>query len=174
MKKHWNKEEREVHYEPGDKNDKLILNFRDINHTMRSLYEGKGSQKRILIILLETGTITQQKLTERLGIRPGSASEVLAKLEKSGLIVRRSSAQDRRTADVSLTEEGRILAGEAVMQRKKRHEEMFSCLAEEEKAVLLALLEKINASWEERYQSVNRRTCGQEGRKQHHRKKERE
>ena len=32
-------------------NDKLVLNFRDISHMMRRQYEGKASQKRILIIL---------------------------------------------------------------------------------------------------------------------------
>ena len=67
-------------------NDKLILNFHDIGHTMRHISEGKGSQRRILIILLEEGSsITQSELTQRLGIQPGSASEVLGKLESAGL-----------------------------------------------------------------------------------------
>ena len=54
---------RRVQYEGSDQNGRLIINFRDINHIMRSLYEGKGSQKRILIVLLETGKITQRVLT---------------------------------------------------------------------------------------------------------------
>ena len=37
----------------ADINDGLILSLRDLHHTMRSLYEGKASQKRILIILNE-------------------------------------------------------------------------------------------------------------------------
>ena len=61
--------------------DRLIISLRDLHHTMRSLYEGKASQKRILIILNESETITQRDLTERLGIQPGSASEILSKLE---------------------------------------------------------------------------------------------
>lgn len=152
MKKHMNEEERKAHYEAADTNDKIIINFRDINHTMHCLYEGRGSQKRILIVLLELGTITQQKLTEHLGIKSGSASEVLAKLEKNNLIMRTESTADRRTTDVTLTDEGRAMAEEAAMQRKKRHEDMFSCLSEEEKTTLLALLEKVNDSWKIRYQ----------------------
>lgn len=151
MKKHINEEERKAHYEAADKNDKIIINFRDIHHTMHYLYEGRGSQKRILIVLLELGTITQQKLTEYLGIKPGSASEVLAKLEKNHLIMRTASTIDRRTTDVILTEQGRAMAEEAAIQRKKRHEDMFSCLSEEEKNTLLSLLEKVNANWEVRY-----------------------
>lgn len=62
----------EARYNVADINDKLIINLRDISHTMRYLYEGKGSQKRILIVLDEIGSnITQRELTQRLGIQPG-------------------------------------------------------------------------------------------------------
>lgn len=140
-------------------NGRLIILLRDISHTMRSLYEGRGSQKRILILLRETGTITQRELTARLGIQSGSASEVIAKLENTGLIARVLSETDRRTANISLTEEGQQLAAEAMAQRQQRHEEMFSALSGAEKAQLLSLLEKINADWETRYQ----------GSREHHR-----
>ena len=140
-------------------NGQLIILLRDISHTMRSLYEGKGSQKRILILLRETGTITQRELTARLGIQSGSASEVIAKLENMGLIARALSETDRRTANISLTEEGQQLAAEAMAQRQQRHEEMFSALSGAEKVQLLSLLEKINADWETRYQ----------GSREHHR-----
>ena len=119
---------------------------------MRFLYEGKGSQKRILIVLNEMGRTTQRELTERLGIQPGSASEVIAKLEIAGLITRTMSETDRRTMNIELTEEGKKLACEAVEQRNRRHEEMFSCLSEEDKDLLLSLLEKMNADWQTRYQ----------------------
>lgn len=142
---------RRTQYEGSDQNGRLIINFRDINHIMRSLYEGKGSQKRILIVLLETGKITQRVLTERLGIQPGSASEVLAKLEHAGLIVRETSSEDRRTTDVSLTEKGREQAMEALALRQERHAQMFSCLSEQEKDQLLGLLEKVCRDWKKRY-----------------------
>ncbi len=131
--------------------DRLIISLRDLHHTMRSLYEGKASQKRILIILNESETITQRDLTERLGIQPGSASEILSKLEGSGWIVRRQNESDRRTMDISLTDSGREIAEEALKQRRKRHEEMFSCLSGEEKQELLSLLEKVRCDWKKRY-----------------------
>lgn len=174
MKKHMNKEQRKAHYDAVDNNDKIIINFRDINHTMHCLYEGRGSQKRILIFLLELGTITQQKLTEYLGIKPGSASEVLAKLEKNNLIVRTENTADRRTTDITLTEQGRIMAEQAAMQRKTRHQDMFSCLSAEEKTTLLALLEKINASWEVRYQCEEEHPHGRHPMHEHGRHPEHE
>ena len=155
MKMHEHKKSHQLHRLErnlaANINDKLIMNLRDISHTMRSLYEGRGSQKRILIILHEGGKITQRALTERLGIQPGSASEVIAKLESAELITRTPSESDRRTADIQLTDKGKELASQAVNQRRRRHEEMFSCLSEDEKMELLTLLEKINTDWEQRY-----------------------
>lgn len=144
-------------------NDRLIINLRDLGHMMRFLYEGKASQKRILIILYETERITQRDLTERLGIQPGSASEILSKLESAGWIVRTQNEADRRTTDICLTDAGRKLAAEASSQRQKRHEEMFSCLSEEERQELLLLLERVCTDWRNRYRengSVHNRNGG--------------
>lgn len=138
-------------YHSLDLNNKLIWNFRDIGHTMRHISEGKGGQKRILIILLESGTMTQKQLTERLGIQPGSVSEVLGKLEAAGLITRTLSSSDHRTTDIILTEDGKKQAEEAAAQRRKRHDDMFSCLTDSEKATLLSLLEQLNSDWDSRY-----------------------
>ena len=146
-----NRAMRMPRYLSADMNEKLIINIRDIGHMMRMQYDGRASQKRILIILRESGTLTQKELTERLGIQPGSASEILSKLENAGLIVRIQNETDRRTTNILLTESGNELALEAAEQRKKRHEEMFSCLTEEEKATLLSLLEKISTDWGNRF-----------------------
>ena len=164
-------EMRMAHYQSTDTNDKLIINLRDLGHIMRFLYEGKASQKRILIILNELKTITQRDLTEHLGIQPGSASEILSKLESAGLIIRTQNETDRRTTDVSLTDTGRELAVEALAQRQRRHEEMFSCISEEEKEKLLSLLERIYADWRIRYcEDGHCASCGHHGGHEHHRK----
>lgn len=139
-------------YNSLNQNHKLIWNFRDIGHTMRRISEGKGSQKRVLIVLYETGEITQKDLTQWLGIQPGSASEVIAKLESAGLITRTPSGTDRRTADIRLTDAGKEQAKAAREQREQRHDRMFSCLSTEEKDTLLSLLERINADWEQKFE----------------------
>ena len=138
-------------YEFLDRNNKLIWNFRDIGHTMRQISEGRGSQKRILILLRETKGMTQKALTARLGVQPGSASEVLNKLEQAGLISRTPSEADHRTTDIRLTPDGEALAKEASAQRAERHEQMFAVLSEEEKDTLIALLERVNAHWDRLY-----------------------
>lgn len=138
-------------YEAADLHNSLVLNFWEIAHAMRRISEGKGSQKRILMILLESGTMTQSALTEQIGIQPGSASEVLGKLETAGLILRTPSETDRRTADICLTASGKSAAEAAYAQRQVRHQQMFSGLSDEEKETLLLLLEKVNADWKQKF-----------------------
>lgn len=134
-----------------DENIDLVLALRDVCHVLHQLYEGKGSQKGVLIALGETGPITQRKLTEMLGIRPGSASEVIAKLEHAGLVCRSPHPSDGRTVDITLTEQGQRQSMVARQQRIARHREMFSCLSAEEKQQLQDLLEKLNSAWSERW-----------------------
>lgn len=152
-----------------DINDRLIISLRDVSHIMRMQYEGKASQKRILIILSETGAITQKELTERLGIKPGSASEILSKLERAGLIFRMQNETDRRTVDIQLTDAGAELAQEAAGQRRQRHEAMFSCLSSEEKDALLSILEKIRIDCEQNFTGRVANDCRERyGERNHH------
>ena len=161
---------RETHYQLADTNGKLIINLRDVGHMMRRLYEGRGSQQRVLIVLNEMGgSATQRVLTERLQIQSGSASEVIGKLENAGYIVRTVSEADRRNVEVILTEKGREAAEEAKRQRELRHEEMFLCLSETEKEELLVLLEKLSSDWEKRFPSSGAHfEHGHHGRDGHH------
>ena len=138
-----------------DIHGRLVSNLREIGHTLRAVSEGKGSQKRILVVLSQSGAITQSELTELLGIQPGSASEVLGKLEAAGLITRAQSEADRRTTDVRLTEAGEAAAKEAYAQRMARNAQMFAFLSEQEKAALLALLERVNEAWDGLYRQEN-------------------
>lgn len=139
------------HYDQMDINSKLIWNFRDIGHTMRQIYEGKGSQQRILMILNENGCMPQSDLTQRLGIQPGSASEVLSKLEAAGWIIRTPNEKDKRTMNIQLTQAGELEAQQAAIRRKERHSRMFESLSDEDKAELLAFLERINADWDDKF-----------------------
>ena len=139
------------HYEKLDTENKIIVNLRGLGRTIRFSIEGKGSQDRILLMLMKSGNMTQKELTERMEIRPGSASEVLSKLENAGLIARAENGEDRRSVDVAITDEGRIKAQEAARAREIRRTEMLSALSRDEKDALLKLLEKLSADWRDKY-----------------------
>lgn len=135
---------KEVEYSLKDIDDKILLNLRDLGMRLRFLYDGKDSQRRALILLLNSGSMLQRELTERLSIKPGSMSEVLAKLENKGMIEKTPLETDKRTAMVLLTEQGTAAALEALEYRMEKRVEMFSSLDDDEKITLLLLLERIN------------------------------
>lgn len=134
-----------------DLNRQLIRCLRALGRTIRALSEGRASQKRVLRLLRESGPVTQQALTARLNVQPGSASEVIRRLEETGLILRSPNALDRRTSDIRLTAEGKTQADRAEAEIQARRREMFSCLSDEEKAQLLTLLQKLSEDWHARY-----------------------
>lgn len=64
-------------------------------------------QGRALALLNIQGEMRQRDMGFILNIRPQSLGEVLAKLERAGLITRRTSEKDRRVLLVSITDKGR-------------------------------------------------------------------
>lgn len=134
---------------PDDTDGRLAFCLRAAGRMMRMRSDGREGQKRILV-MLNGGPLTQRDLTERLGIQPGSASEIVSKLESGGMILRTPNPEDRRTMDIQLTEAGREEAVRAEENRRANRAEMFSCLSGEEKASLTVLLEKLIKDWAER------------------------
>lgn len=108
---------------------------RDFTHIT---YRGRG-QNSILKILANCDTIPQSELVKQLDMRPQSASEMLKKLEKRGLITRCQSETDRRVIDLQITEQGK--------QMYKQSEEFtpiaLNVLSDEEKQQFANILDKL-------------------------------
>lgn len=138
-------------YQKSNIDEKILMNLRDTGYIIRNLSEGIVSQKKILTLLNEVGKITQKKLTKKLGVKSAFSSEILSKMEDSGLIKCTDSKKDKRTMDIKLTKEGKMEAVLAGAQMEDLHGEMFSCLDTTEKEQFLSILEKLNLDWGSRY-----------------------
>lgn len=140
-------------FEPDTQEGKLAAQLRGCGHYLYHNGLPKASQLRILYILSANGSMSQRLLQDVLGVKPGSLSEILGKLENAGYIARSKNEQDKRGVDIVATEEGR----QAVSALKSQHEAamhgMFGALDSQEQQQLSALLEKLLAAW---------RTCQQE------------
>ncbi len=102
-------------------------------------------QVRILRILSEADGISQKELQQKLAIKPGSASEILNKLEEKGLIERSRSEEDARRVNLHLTEKGKK---EAEISGSDDPASLFQVLTEEEQEQLRQLLTKLLTSWQ--------------------------
>ena len=118
----------------------------------RSLNHGKGrrpAQERILYLLMRNGTMTQKELQDRMEIAQASLSEMIAKLEKQGLIEKNKNPLDARSTVLSLSEKGALTADENHRIWRENEEHLLDALSEEEKENLHAICEKLLLSWEE-------------------------
>lgn len=142
---HHHEEHQHSNYEEMSTDEKLFALLNRLGRAGYGASNGKSSQNRILQILSKSGRMTQRELTAQLGIQPGSASEIIKKLESAGLITRQSNSEDRRTVDIALTDAGKAQA-EAGNARHADHAP-FDVLSNEEKQQLLTLLEKLGHHW---------------------------
>lgn len=106
------------------------------------------TQGRILKILYLHGPMTQGVLQDKLGIQPGSMSEIAAKLERKGLLRREKNEADKRRVFLSLTDAGRLDVENYKAQGSPAGGHRFTALTEEEQKTLCVLLEKLMNSWE--------------------------
>ena len=123
--------------------DRLALQLRVLERTMeRNQPNQKSGQSRLLTLLAAQpeGQLTQRALMEHMGIRSSSLSELVHKLERSGLVQRAECPADRRTALVSLTEQGRAKAAGL----SGAETTPFRVLSTAEQETLLTLLTKLN------------------------------
>ena len=110
---------------------------------------GKAGQQRILMRLNSHGKTTQKELQDVLEISSGALSEILQKMEDSGLILRTKSAEDKRQVDLSLTPHGRETAHSVEAHYHRTLERMFECLSAEQKDQLEETLGILTAHLEE-------------------------
>ena len=123
----------------------------------REKYRGQG---RLLILLYLHGALTQRELIELTGRRSATLSEQLDGMEKSGLILRCKSEQDKRNVDVKLTEQGEKAATETMRNRQAYADELFGAMPQRKKQQLAGLLDSLLHTWdipinEEEYQYRN-------------------
>ncbi|AZU00242.1 MAG: MarR family winged helix-turn-helix transcriptional regulator [Brevibacterium sp.] len=68
-----------------------------------------------LLSFTRAGTLPMSKISARLQVHATSTTNSVDRLEKAGLVARRSHPDDRRTTLVDLTDAGRELAAQATM-----------------------------------------------------------
>ena len=157
------KKDRFARYAAMEIDEKLFFMLTKLCRMSHGAHGGKDGQNRVLHMLLRSGGMTQRELTERLDIQPGSASELIKKLETAGLIVREVNIEDRRTTNITLTEAGRAQVEETRQKFKDTNRALFTSLSEEEKQQLLSLLEKLLHEWGRHFHAESHRR----GRRRH-------
>src|SRR5699024_4391589 len=107
-----------------------------------------------LLSFTRSGTLPMSKISARLQVHATSTTNSVDRLEKAGLVARRSHPHDRRTTLVDLAEAGRELAAEATTALNA---EVFTSpdFSETDLGSLLPHLESLRSGLEDRSCSGN-------------------
>lgn len=107
-----------------------------------------------ILRILGKKSCTIGELADRLEVRPSSMSQMIDRMELSGLVWRQTDLQDARTKMVVLSEEGKVRVEAISHNRIELLSTPFSQLSEEEQKRLVELMEKftlnLSASFDQR------------------------
>ncbi len=104
-------------------------------------------QYSLLTTLAMLGEIDQITLANEIGLERTSVAEVIARLEKKGLLLRKRSTTDRRVKLVKLSRKGQHLLKRLQENVQKAHERTVEAIPEEEKALfMLQLIRLVEAN----------------------------
>jgi len=106
--------------------------------------QGLGlSDFMVLEVLLHKGPLTISAIGEKVLLASASMTSAIDRLEKRGLVQRRSCSSDRRIRLVELTDCGKTFIEEIFARHEKDLEAVTSGLSDEERQVMYEGLKKI-------------------------------
>jgi MarR family 2-MHQ and catechol resistance regulon transcriptional repressor len=93
--------------------------------------------------LLHKGPLTISEIQDKVRLASGSMTAAVDRLEKLGLVVRKSSPSDRRARVVELTVQGKRLAASCFERHAKDLEALMSVLSDREMEQLYGSLKRL-------------------------------
>ncbi len=97
----------------------------------------------VLEVLLHKGPLTISEIQDRILLASGSMTAAVDRVERKGLVVRKTTAKDRRARVLELTAAGRKLIRSAFAQHAADLAQIMSALSASEKQQLYRLAKKL-------------------------------
>ena len=107
--------------------------------------------------LLHKGPLTISDIQDKVRLASGSMTAAVDRLEKLGLVVRKSSPSDRRARVVELTGKGKRLAASCFERHAQDLEALMSVLSQKEKEQLYGSIKKLGLLAAERLEEQETR-----------------
>ena len=104
------------------------------------------AQFMTLLALWEDDGLTQRELLQRLGVEQATMANTLIRMERDGLIERRSHPEDGRSQSIHLTAKAIALREPATQAARSQNEAALVDLSEDERLVFLDLMRRAIAS----------------------------
>ena len=100
-------------------------------------------QYRALVVLATRGPQRGTDLAEALGVNPSSATRLIDRLSRAGLIRRTRLQADRRAVRVALSPAGRDLVADVTQRRRQEVEQLLEALPTDQHQLVVTALHAI-------------------------------
>jgi MarR family transcriptional regulator for hemolysin len=97
----------------------------------------------VLVALERGGPLSQKELAQRARVEQPTMAEMLARMERDGIVEREPNPDDKRGSLVSLTRKSRARLPKAKAALTQGEHEAMAGFSAEEKALLLELLQRV-------------------------------
>lgn len=124
-----------------------------INHLSRLMTQALGEKLKahdvtpgqfpVLLCLWEQDGLTQRELYVRVNIEQATMSNTLKRMERDGLVFRKSDPNDRRASRVHLTTKAQKLESKLTSAAKDVNKTALGKLKKKDKKVLMELMEQM-------------------------------
>lgn len=135
---------------PNHKNISILikranLKFDKVANRILSNYEMTSTQLKILKYLFHFPdfTVTQRELEIYFSMTNPTVTGILQNLQKKGFIIRKPNPKDARSKVIGLADKSRELKGKMYVIGQQLDEQLTKNLNDEERILLMDLLEKI-------------------------------
>jgi DNA-binding MarR family transcriptional regulator len=124
------------------------ISFRDFQGALKRFHEGALSlvHLNLLMLLRFNGPLTMSRLAEMLDVSVASATGIVDRMEKKGVIERRRSDEDRRVVQVYVTEKGEQVFTQMQAERQSNMMKMISKISDADLRALLRGLRAVRES----------------------------
>lgn len=107
-----------------------------------SNFRGQGL---IIDLIAHHEGCSQRELATLAGVKPGSLTEVLERLERNGYVIRRRDERDRRVIRVFLTKQGQNFRAKLVKQRAAFARQLLTGVSPQERQQFVRVVDKMQA-----------------------------
>jgi DNA-binding MarR family transcriptional regulator len=94
------------------------------------------NQYRALVVLAGMSPIRMVDLSREMGLSPSSATRLVERLERKGLVRRAMNQESRRSIDLHLEPAGEALVTRVMAERRRRFEELLDGVPERRRSVM--------------------------------------
>ncbi len=138
----------------GSSNDVLAelnqISSRDFQSALKHWQAGTLSllHLNVLMLLRFNGPMTMSRVAETLDVSVASATGIIDRMERKGVIERRHSHEDRRVVEVHVTKGGEAVFNTMQAERQARMSKMLSDVSETDLEALLTGLRAVREARE--------------------------